>query len=107
MIKVAQTLEDTVKQIEEFLISESLELNDDMRVLAASMLQHEQAVSDEFDPKALGMAIRRLIFNQHLFNFMQNIKIARKEVADKAAKEMETTINDSQQEIPEVAKAVV
>jgi hypothetical protein len=95
--KVAQTAESVAKQIDDFLVSQKLEVNASMRELAAGMLQHEQADADSFDPERLGAAIRRLIFNQHLFAVIQKAKKERKEeeAAKKAAEETKPEVTEN------------
>jgi hypothetical protein len=85
LVKVPQTLAGVNTQIDAFLAANGFENTLDLKELAAGLLQHETSKEDVFDTAKLAAAMRRMIFNQHLFEVIQEMKAARK-IAELEAK---------------------
>lgn len=64
MIKFATTRLEFNRQIDDFLASQGLPVDDNYRALAGSFVQHMDNSSDSFDPDLLGRMIRKQLVNE-------------------------------------------
>ena len=86
LVKLAQTQEEFDAQASKYLLKEGFEDTQEYHQLYGAFLQHMDATTDSFDPKAMARMIRKQRANQFAFYLMY---------PDKRPKPTEKTVNDT------------